>query len=98
MQTCQPHEWCLHVVATLRKLQEPANTATLHRLHSLLALAECNRQLSELNALILQALLAMAEKSDFAVDYLDMADAVATTALDRRILMEIRAAHHWLAN
>jgi hypothetical protein len=40
----------------------------------------------------------MAEKSDFAVDYLDMADAVATTALDRRILMEIRAAHHWLAN
>lgn len=92
-----PYEWCLHVVAALRKLQEPSNAEALHKLHRLLAIAECNRQLSELDALILQALLTMAEESDFAMDYLGMADTVAATALDRRILAEIRTTYRWLA-
>jgi hypothetical protein len=43
-------------VAALRKLQGPANATPRRELHRLLALAECNRQLSELDVLILQAL------------------------------------------
>lgn len=111
MQTCQFREsdvggasnpplrtWSLCVVAALRTLHEPAGSATHRGLHTYLTRAECDGELSELSALLIQALLAMSEESEFAVDYLDMADAVATTELERTIVAETRAARDWLVS
>jgi hypothetical protein len=58
-----------------------------------LARAEIAGELSEFYALNFQAVLAVAEESEFASEYLEMAEAVASTPHELAIIAETRAAY-----
>lgn len=58
-----------------------------------LARAEIAEDLSEFDALNYQAILAVAEGSEFAGEYLEMADAVASSPYELAAIAETRAAH-----
>lgn len=110
MQTCQFCEstvgggvsgpalssWSLCVIAALRTLPSPACSPRYRGLHEYLARAERDGELSEFYALMIQAILAMSDESEFAIDYLEMAEAVAETAHEHAIVAETRLAHDWL--
>jgi hypothetical protein len=61
-----------------------------------LALAEATGQLSEFHVLNFHAILAVVERSEFAGDYLEMAEAVAAMPYERAVVAENRAAHELL--
>jgi len=61
-----------------------------------LARAELAGEISELHALILQSLLAMLEGSELAGDYLEMAEAVASSPCELAIVAEHKATHDLL--
>jgi hypothetical protein len=58
--------------------------------------AELSGEVSEFDALCLQAILAMTEASAFVADYLDMAEAVAASPHERAVVAESRAAYNLL--
>lgn len=106
MQTCHDCEskdgidsrgpmWGLCVVAALRQLRTSASP-THRALQSYLARAELHGEISEFCALCMQALLAMSEESEFAEEYLEMAEAVASSPLERALVAETRTVHAWL--
>ena len=72
-------------------IQEPPPACTCRELHRELARAELSGEISELEALGLQAILAMAAGSEFAVDYLEMADAVASSPQELALTARTRA-------
>lgn len=61
-----------------------------------LARAELAGEISEFYALSFQAVLAMAEGSELAAEYLEMAEAVASSPYERAIIAEDRAAYDLL--
>jgi hypothetical protein len=61
-----------------------------------LARAEIDGELPELHALCLHAMLAMAEGSALASDYLEMAEAVASSPYERAVIAEHRATYELL--
>jgi hypothetical protein len=61
-----------------------------------LARAELAGEISEFYALSFQAVLAMAEGSELAADYLEMAEAVASSPYERAVIAEDRAAYDLL--
>jgi hypothetical protein len=64
--------------------------------HGEVARAELDGRISELHALGFHAILAMAEGSEFASDYLDMAELVASSPSELAAAAEWRATHDWL--
>ena len=91
-----PGAWALCVVAALRALRQPVSPRRYDELHGYLARGELTGEISEFCALNIQALLAMSEESEFAIDYLQMAEAVACSPQERAIVAETRIAHVWL--
>jgi hypothetical protein len=87
--------WGLCVVAALRQLRTSASP-THRALQSYLARAELLGEISEFCALCMQALLAMSEESEFAEEYLEMAETVASSPLERGIVAETRMVYDWL--
>jgi hypothetical protein len=91
-----------------RRPRDPRGFLTRQRLHLYLktnrhaelrhelARAELTGEISEFHALSFQAVLAMAEGSDLAADYLEMAEAIASTPYERAIIAEDRAAYDLL--
>jgi hypothetical protein len=65
-------------------------------LNGQLAHAEATGTLSEFDALAFQAVLAMAEGSEFAREYLDMAEAVAGSTYEQATIAEARATYELL--
>lgn len=96
MSTLPPAAWCLWLVAEFRALCGPHSAAGYGGLQSHLARAEAAGELREFQALVIQSILAMSEHCDFAIDYLDMAAAVAGSDGERAIVAEARAAHDCL--
>lgn len=89
-------------------LRDPRRFVTHQRLHTHLkqgryaafrhelARAELDGEISEFYALSFQAVLAMAEDSEHAADYLEMAEAVASSPYEQAIIAEDRAAYDLL--
>lgn len=88
--------WCLSVIAALRALRGPFGGMKYEQLHRCLRRAELGGDLSEFCAVSLHAILEMSEQSDFAIDYLEMAEAVAVSPYERAIASETRMAYDWL--
>lgn len=88
--------WCLCFVTALSALQDSFHDTNHKDLQSCLAQAEVDGEISEFCALSIQAILEMAQRSEFATDYLDMAEAAASSAHERAIIAEARMAHDWL--
>lgn len=90
------------------RLRDPRRFVTRQRLHMYLkqsryaefrhelARAELDGEISEFYALSFQAVLAMAEGSELAADYLEMAEAVASSPYEHAIIAEDRAAYDLL--
>lgn len=88
--------WILCFVAALRSLPRSIGSPRHRGLHAYLARAESDRAISEFQALVIQSILAMSEDSDFAIDYIEMAEAVAATDHERTVVGEARTARAWL--
>jgi hypothetical protein len=88
--------WCLWLVATARVFHGPGHAWRYHWLHQRLGRAERVGEITECHALTIQGILAMSEPSEFAIDYFEMAAAVASSTTEQRIIAEVRAAHDWL--
>lgn len=88
--------WGLCIVAALRAFQERVSPAKYRELYGYLADAEFRGELSEFYALAIQATLAISEKSEFSTDYLEMAEAVTSSHIERGIIAEIRVTYDWL--
>ncbi|HEX3766219.1 MAG TPA: hypothetical protein VHW23_46320 [Kofleriaceae bacterium] len=90
------------------RLRDPRRFLTRQRLHTYLkqcryaefrhalARAELDGEISEFYALSFQAVLAMAEGSELAADYLEMAEAVASSPYEQAVIAEDRAAYDLL--
>jgi hypothetical protein len=97
-----------HNTDVRQRRRDPRSFLTRQRLHLYLktnrhaelrhelARAELTGEISEFHALSFQAVLAMAEGSELAADYLDMAEAVASSPYERAIIAEDRAAYDLL--
>jgi hypothetical protein len=110
MQTCSPRKsdamgagwnppggiWGLCMVVAFRALSDRACSIKCQELHRELVRAELAGEISEFWALNLQAILAISERSRFARDYLDMAEAVASSSRELAIIAEARRAYDWL--
>jgi hypothetical protein len=79
--------------AARERLRALLDTRRYDELRDALTRAELADELTELDVLTLRASLAIAERSDSARDYLEMAEAVAATPEDRAMVAEHRAAH-----
>jgi hypothetical protein len=91
-----------------QRRRDPRSFLTRQRLHLYLrthrhaefrhelARAELAGEISEFYALSFQAVLAMAEGSELAAEYLEMAEAVASSPYERAIIAEDRAAYDLL--
>jgi hypothetical protein len=89
--------WSRCVVLALRAVRGHGCSSPGHdELHGEVARAELAGRISELHALGFHAILAMAEGSEFASDYLDMAELVASSPCERAAAAEWRATHDWL--
>jgi hypothetical protein len=77
-------------------LHDPPRGCTCRELHRALARAELSGEISEFEALSFQAILAMAEGSEFAIDYLEMADAVAASPHERALVAETQGTYERL--
>jgi hypothetical protein len=94
-----PGAWALCVVAALRALKQPRSSRSSRRyneLHGYLGRGELAGEISEFCALSILALLEMSEESELAIDYLNMAEMVASSPQERAIVAETRIAHDWL--
>lgn len=87
--------WGLYVALQLQLLQAPL-APRWRALYREIARAERDAEISEFHALACHALLAMAEGSGFAADYLEMAEAVAASASERAAVASARSAHDWI--
>ena len=81
---------------TSQRLHEFLKTRRYEEFRDELARAELAQELSEFHALNFQAILAVIEGSEFASDYLEMAEAVAASPYERAVIAENRAAHDLL--
>ncbi|HEX8111253.1 MAG TPA: hypothetical protein VF516_26170 [Kofleriaceae bacterium] len=81
---------------TRQRLHLYLKTSRHAELRRELARAELGGEISEFYALSFQAVLAMAEGSELAADYLEMAEAVASSPYERAIIAEDRAAYDLL--
>ena len=88
--------WGLCMVVVLRALQDPVRLIQHDDIHREVVRAELAGELSEFCALNVQALLAISERSEYAADYLDMAEAVASSPGEHAIVVEARQAHAWI--
>jgi hypothetical protein len=68
----------VHTANLLLRVARDPSPLALREFDSQVAHAELTEQISEFYALGIQAILAMAQRSESAVDYLDMAELVAT--------------------
>jgi hypothetical protein len=75
-------------VSLTRKLHELLESSQYDAYRSELAHAEVDGELSEFYALSYQAILAMAERSEFARDYLEMAEAAAASPYELVVVAE----------
>lgn len=83
--------WEPRAIATLvPSVPELVRFARCKALQFYLAEAELNGEISEFYALSIQAMLAIAESSEFAIDYLEMAEAIASSHYEISIIAEIR--------
>ncbi len=89
-------EWYLWMIAGFRALRGPHDSPRYRTLHRDLARAELAGEITEFQALIIQFILAASEDSDFSIDYLEMAAAVATSDRERVLVAGARDAHHRL--
>jgi hypothetical protein len=76
-----------------QKLYRLLENRHYHELCDELAQAEILEEISEFDALNLQAMLALIEGSEFAMEYLEMAEIVASTPRELAIVMESLAVH-----
>lgn len=81
----------MNATAQLSKLLAYWSAERCEELRGELARAELAGEVSELHALSLHAMLAMAEGSELAGDYLEMAEAVAASPHERAVIAEHRA-------
>jgi hypothetical protein len=77
----------------MRKLHSYLDARRYDVFREVLARAELAGHISEFHALHFHAALAMAEESDLAEDYLDMAEVVAASPSELALVAETRAAH-----
>jgi hypothetical protein len=84
--------WRVCVLVALRAARDEGYS----HIHRELARAELVGTISEFQALSLQAVLAIAEESEFALEYLDMAEAVAGSPIELAALSGWRATFEWL--
>jgi hypothetical protein len=82
--------------AIIQKLQTQLEAHRFEEFRSTLARAELAGDISEFYALDFQAVLAIAEGSEFAADYLEMAEAVASSPYELAIVAEDRAVYDLL--
>jgi hypothetical protein len=80
----------------IQRLHECLKTRRYEEFRDELARAELAQEISEFHALNFQAILAVIEGSEFASDYLEMAEAVASSPYERAVIAENRAAHDLL--
>jgi len=80
----------------MQRLHSLLRTRRYEELRDELVRAELAEELSEFHALNFHAILAMVEGSGFASDYLEMAEAVATSPHERAVLAETLAAYDLL--
>jgi hypothetical protein len=90
-----PGLWSLCVAQSLRILQDYPESRH-DEIYGQLSKLELDGDISEFSALCIHAILARSTISDFAMDYLEMAEAVASSHSERAIASEIRAAFDWL--
>lgn len=83
--------------ARARRLRALIRQGQFQRCRHELAHAELAGRVTEFQALSLHARLAIAEKAGPACDYLEMAEAVASTTTERATIAELRASHQLLA-
>lgn len=85
-----------HSATTMQRLHVLLKARRYGEFRDELARAEIAGELSEFYALNFQAILAMVEGSEFASDYLEMAEAVAASPHERAVLAETLAAYDLL--
>ncbi len=78
--------------------RQPGRGMGYREFRAALTRAEAVGALSEFHALCFQGVLAMAEGSDFAHDYLEMADAVAVSPQERAVVVGLRTAYEQMAS
>jgi hypothetical protein len=84
--------WRVCVLVALRAARDEGYS----HIHRELARAELVGTISEFQALSLQAILAIAEESEFANEYLDMAEAVAVSPIELAAISGWRTTSEWL--
>jgi len=82
--------------STMQRLHNLLKTRAYEEFRSELAQAEMAGEISEFYALNSQAILAVVEGSEFASDYLEMAEAVASSPYEVAVIAENRAAYDLL--
>jgi hypothetical protein len=90
------HRRDLRSLLTRHRLQMYLRTHRHAEFRHELARAELAGEISEFYALSFQAVLAMADGSELATEYLEMAEAVASSPYERAIIAEDRAAYDLL--
>lgn len=76
-----------------RRLEKPLQIFMCAEFRSALANAELTEEISEFSALCFQAVLAIAEGSEFALDYLEMSSAAAASTSESTIVASIQNAY-----
>lgn len=91
--TDHPRVRSARAAGVLQRIEHKLRARRHDEVRDELARAELSGELSEFHALNFQAILAAAEGSEFAWEYLEMAEAVASTPFERAVIAETRAAH-----